>query len=161
MLFILLGICLLYSLTLTSFLYLIATIYFIIAAIIVLVVEPYKEEYVIYNIQDCVLFLWLALASALICFVNFAGIFQRKYLITALLSMLPAAVVPVMLIAIVIIYRMWKRSGWKLCKRCPTDPDLDASLAHRIINSSEYKDTCGYVSLKTTCTEVVTKPPTL
>ena len=143
------GSYLLYTFTLTGYSYTIAPIYFIIAAIIVLIVEPYKEEYAIYNTQDCLLFLWQALGSATFSFVNFAGIFKRSYLTSAYMSATLVITVPVVFISTVFIQRMWKRSGWKLCKRCQTDPDLDTSLAHRLTNSSEYKDSCGYVPLKT------------
>ena len=144
----LLGIYLLYTLTLTGYLYILAIIFCIIAAIIVLVVEPYKEEYAVYNVQDCVLFLWQALFLATICFMNFAGILHRTYLISGYLSVMIVATVPIIFIITVFTRRMWKRSGWKLCKRCQTDSDLDTSLAHRITNSSEYKDSCGYVPLQ-------------
>ena len=144
----LLGIYLLYVFTLTGYLYILAIIFCIIAAIIVLVVEPYKEEYAVYNVQDCVLFLWQALFLATICFMNFAGILHRTYLISGYLSVMIVATVPIIFIIMVFTRRMWKRSGWKLCKRCQTDSDLDTSLAHRITNSSEYKDSCGYVPLQ-------------
>ena len=144
------GNYLLYTFTLTGYVYTISIIYCIISAIIVLVVEPYKEEYAIYNIQDCVLFLWQALFSASVCFMNFAGMFQTTYLLGGQLSVIIVTTVPIIFIATVFTRRMWKRSGWKLCKRSQTDSDLDESLAHRITDSSQYKDTCGYVPMKKT-----------
>ena len=71
----LLGIYLQYAIIATGYLYELAIIYFIIVAITILIVEPYKREYAIYNILDCLLFLWLALTTASFTFFNFASLF--------------------------------------------------------------------------------------
>ena len=61
------GAYILYTFTLNALLYMIITVYYIIAAIIVLLVEPYKEEYAMYNTLDSVLYLWHATFHAFHC----------------------------------------------------------------------------------------------
>ena len=53
-----------YAFALSGFTYILYIVLFTIGAVTILIVQPYKEEYAIYNVVDCVLFLWLALFCA-------------------------------------------------------------------------------------------------
>ena len=96
---VLLGIFLQYTLNID---WIHGPIYFIIAAIIVLeYIEPCKEEYAIYNTQDCLL---QAFSSATFCFVNFAGTFQWDYLISGYVSAVLKIMSPIIFRS---MHRMW------------------------------------------------------
>ena len=133
------------SVTLTGFMYQLAIIYCTILAIIVLLVEPYKEEYALYNTLDCVLFLWQAVSTASITFMNHAGMLQRYYLVFGCVTVVLTSTVPIVYISVVIVRWLHARI---LRAKSDSVSDFDESLAHRITNSSEYKDNCGYVNLK-------------
>ena len=141
----LLGMYLLYTFTLGGFTYMLAILYCTILAIVVLIVEPYKEEYAIYNVLDTVLFLWQAFFAASVSVLNFAGMLQRAYLIAGYVSTVIGSIVPLIFIGAVVIRWILGRIR---CLKARKVSDFDASLAHRITNSGEYRDNCGYVRLQ-------------
>ena len=143
--FSLFGIYILYSVTLTGFMYQLAIIYCTILAVIVLLVEPYKEEYALYNTLDCVLFLWQAVFAASITFMNHAGMLQRYYFVFGCITVVLTGTVPTVYISVVIVRWLQARI---LRAKSDRVSDFNESLAHRITNSSEYKDNCGYVNLQ-------------
>lgn len=138
------GAYLLYAFTLNGYMYNISIVYCIIFAIIVLIVEPYKEDYAMYNILDTLLFLWQALFGVSISLVNMASLLQRKYLVFGYFVVTCVSLVPLILISAMVIKWILKRTR---CFRDRRTTDLSGSLAHRITNSNEYKDNCGYVTL--------------
>ena len=140
------GAYLLYAFTLNGYFYVITTVYYIIAAIIVLLVEPYKEEYAMYNTLDSVLYLWHALFTLSITLLNEVANLQRRFTVFAIVVIALVSVVPLLLIAGVAGH--WILRRMKCIKTMSETSDLEASLAHRITNSNEYRDSCGYVTLR-------------
>ena len=138
-----LGIYIIYSFTMSGIFYIHAILYFILIALVVLLVEPYKEEYAFYSIVDCVQYLLLAVFCSSIMFSNFTGLFQRKYMFYAYFVSTGTASIPFIYIAALVIYKIGKRSGLTFCK---TESALNESLPHRLYNSNEYRDGCGYAS---------------
>ena len=120
-----------YSLTLSIFAYHFLFFFSVFGTIVVLMVEPYKEEYANYNIVDCLVFL----NHALFCFLMsmFDVLLNRVplYLITG--SIFFVATLPVVYITTVVIIRTWKRV-------CPREHQtiVEGSLPHRVTHSSEY-----------------------
>ena len=143
----LLGIYVMYSFVRTELLYNLGIIYYILAAIIPLLVEPYKEEYVAYNVLESVLYLWHALFAAAIVTLNMSGEEQRDYMAIGYASIIFVGTIPLVLVSFLLVSWLLKILGCKKCKRFEKIQDGETSLAHRITNSQEYKDSCGYVTL--------------
>ena len=139
-----LGLYILTSCTLSAMIYKLATMYFIITATIVLLVEPYKEEYAIYSIVDCVQYLWLALFSSLIAFMNFSSLLERELLVYSYCLSIGIGTVPLLYITTLVIYKIGKRNGLKFCNK---ETVLNESLPDRLYNPNQYKDSCGYVPI--------------
>ena len=139
------GTYVLYACTRNGYLYEIVSVYCIIAAIIVLVVEPYREEYAMYNTLNCLLFLWLALFALAISLLNMVSTLLREYMVVAYVVAIGVSAVPLLLISVVATHWLLRRT--RCLKRRRSTAELDASLAHRITNSKEYKDNCGYIAL--------------
>ena len=139
-----LGLCLLYGVSVGTIVYIFLIIYFTLLALIVLLVEPYKEEYSFYNVLDCVQYLWLAIFSSSVAFLDFSGLFQREYILCTCFVILCVGTVPLIYIAALFIYKLGIRSGLKFCNKYQTVTD---SLPDRVYNPSQYKDNCGYVPI--------------
>ena len=138
-----LGFYILCTFTLSGIFYILAIVYFILIALVVLLVEPYKEEYAFYSIVDCVQYLLLAVFCSSIMFSNFTGHFQRKYMFYAYFVSVGMASIPFIYIAALVIYKIGKRSGLTFCK---TESSLNESLPHRLYNSNEYRYGYSYAS---------------
>ena len=139
-----LGLYLLFSFALTAILNLFLIIYFILLALIVLLVEPYKEEYAFYNVLDCVQYLWLAIFCSSIEFVNLSGLFQREYMLCTYFVILCVGTLPLIYIAVHVMYKIGKRSRFNKCQK---ESVLLESLPDRVYNPNQYKDNCGYVPI--------------
>ena len=139
-----LGLYLLFSFALTAILNLFLIIYFILLALIVLLVEPYKEEYAFYNVLDCVQYLWLAIFCSSIEFVNLSGLFQREYMLCTYFVILCVGTLPLIYIAVHVMYKIGKRSRFNKCQK---ESVLLESLPDRFYNPNQYKDNCGYVPI--------------
>ena len=143
-----LGIYILYSLTLSGILYILATMYFIIIALVVLLVEPYKEKYAFYNIVDCVQYLWLAVSCSSLMFLNFSAQLQRIYMIYTFIATAGVAIVPLFYILTLVVCGIGERSGLNLCKRSRPESELNQSLPDRLYNPNQYRDSCGYIPIR-------------
>ena len=135
-----------YIFTLGAFTYICSIFLYSIGAAIILIVEPYKQEYTIYNVVDCVLLLWVALFCTSVVLLNFAGLFERIYLVSTYLFITFLCTVPLVYITAVVIRWIWKRSGQRYCRKCQTEKDIDESLPDRICRSGEYKDNNSILS---------------
>ena len=140
-----LGLCLLFSVFVGTIFYIVSIIYFIIIALIVLLVEPYKEEYAFYNVLDCVQYLWLAIFCSSIAFLNFSGLLQREYISCTYFLIAGISTVPLVYIAALVIHKIGKKSDLKFCNEYQTETD---SLPDRVYNPNQYKDNCGYVPIQ-------------
>ena len=142
-----LGLCLLYGVSVGTIVYIFLIIYFIIIALIVLLVEPYKEEYAFYNVLDCVQYLWLAIFCSSVTFLDFSGLFQREYILCTCFVIVCVSTVPLIYIAALVIYKIGKRSGLNYCNKYQVETNLNDSLPDRVYNPNQYKDNCGYVPI--------------
>ena len=110
------------------------------AAVIIVIVEPYKEEYKIYNVVSANLFLWEAMFWLLTvnkCEVLYyeAGL-DDNYMSTAVLGF-----VPLVYIIVVVLHHLIRRfRGQK------GGDGLTSSLPHRLLHSDQYRDSFGYIA---------------
>ena len=104
------GSYLVYACTLCGYTYRILIVYYTIAAIIVLAIEPYKEEYAAYNTLDCLLFLWMALFALAVTLLNEISVLQRMYMVVAYVVVVGVSAVPLLLISAVAIHWLLKRT---------------------------------------------------
>ena len=93
-----LGLYLMRTFAVDTIFYIFAIIYFIIVALTLLLVEPYREEYALYNILDCVQYLWLATISSSVPFLNFSALLQRESILYAYLVIAGIGTVPLIYI---------------------------------------------------------------
>lgn len=141
------GIYIVYTVTVTEYAYVLGSLYYVMAAMVVIILEPYKEEYWKYNILDVVLFLWQALFGASISVLNFSGYFQRQFMYIAYLFIVVIGTTPILAFLIMVLWYLLRVMGCRK-KCCRSELERQTSLAHRITNSEEYKDGCGYVTLR-------------
>ena len=120
------------SLTLSIFAYNFLFFLSVFGALVVLTVEPYKEEYANYNIVDCLVFLNLALFCVLMSI--FDGLLNRATLYLTTGSIIFVATVPVVYIITVVIIQIWKR-----VRPREHQTIVEGSLPHRVTHSNEYK----------------------
>ena len=149
-----LGLCLLMGVSVGTIFYMFAIIYFIIIALIVLLVEPYKEEYAFHNVLDCVQYLWLAIFCSSIVFLDISGLFQREYTSCTYFVIAGISTVPLVYIAALVMHKIGKRSGLKFCNEYQTETN---SLPDRVYNPNQYKDNCGYVPIQNQLTVDITE----
>ena len=143
-----LGLCLLHTFTVDTIVHMFAIIYFIIIALIVFLVEPYKEEYAFYNVLDCVQYLWLAIFCSSVVFLNFSSLFQNEGILYAYFVIAGNGTVPLIYITAIFIYKIGERSGLKFFNKCQKESVLIESLPDRVYNPNQYKDNCGYVPIQ-------------
>ena len=142
-----LGLCIFRTFTVGTIIYMFAIIYFIIIALIVLLVEPYKEEYAFYNVLDCVQYLWLAIFCPSIVFLNFSSLLQNEGILYAYFVIAGNVTVPLIYITAIVIYKIGERSGLKFFNKCQKESVLLESLPDRVYHPIQYKDNCGYVPI--------------
>ena len=109
--------------------FLFATILFTIGAAVVVIVEPYKKEYSVYNIVSANLLLWQALLSASFSYEYFADICQPElnyqFIMTSLLCLFLVGYVT----GVVVLY---------VVKRFRKSADgLTSSLPHRLLQPDQ------------------------
>ena len=109
---------LLFSVTLTGLFYSIAAIVFIVLAMLVVIVRPYKDRYAKYNRIDAILILLQAMVCASVLCINFAEIKGRKYLKFSILLTGFIGCLPLFYISAVVIYRLYKRKFFHAFIRC-------------------------------------------
>ena len=131
---------LIYSVSLNDTSFSLFTMSAIIAAIVVFIVEPYKEEYSEFNIISTNLFLWIALFSAFMMRETMSSIlqveFRDHYISTFILWLLPIAYI-FGAVLVPIFRRLWRNRR---------NVSMTSSLPHRLLHSDQYKDTFGYIA---------------
>ena len=142
-----LGLCLMRTFAMGTIFYIFAIIYFVIVALPILLVEPYKEEYAFYNVLDCVQYLWLAIICSSVEFLNLSGLLQRRSIIYAYFIIVGIGTVPLIYITALGIHKIGERIGLKFFKKFQMKSVLIQSLPDRIYNPNQYKDNCGYVPI--------------
>ena len=130
-----------YSVGLSDICYTLFTITGILAASVLVIVEPHNEEYAVFNIISTNLFLWVALFSSFMAKESMASMvdvwFRDHFACTFLLWLLPVVyIIGVSLYPLIRIF--WRK----------TDNSLTNSLPHRLLYSDEYRDSFGFVAAK-------------
>ena len=131
-----------YSISLSDLCFPLFTITGTLAASVLVIVEPHKEEYAVFNIISTNLFLWVALFSSFMAKESMASMvdvwFRDRFACTFLLWLLPVVyIIGVSLYPLIRIF--WQRK---------TDNSLTNSLPHRLLYSDEYRDSFGFVAAK-------------
>ena len=120
--------------------YIFIVILCIISASIIVIVEPYKEEYKQFNVISANLFLWEALLFTSVQYKNDIYIVQSglddHYISAAILSLFPLVYIIVVIIHHVIRRFRGEKGG----------DELTSSLPHRLLHSDQYRDSFGYIS---------------
>ena len=119
-----------YSLSPGPMFFIFATFLYAIGAAVVVLVEPYKEEYSVYNAVSANLLLWQALMSTSLSYQNMAGILSPEesdyFLITSILCLFPIAYI----IGVVLLYVIRRFRN--------TSDGLTSSLPHRLLFPDQY-----------------------
>ena len=121
-----------YSLSPNRKFFFLATMLFTIGGAVVVIVEPYKEEYSVYNIVSANLLLWQALLCASFLYQNVANIVSEglnDHFITATILCLVPVVYIIGVALLRIIQRFRKTAG-----------RLTSSLPHRLLYPNEYTE---------------------
>ena len=123
------------------------TIVSAIAGVVVLTVEPYKQEYALFNRVDSVLILQLALWCGCMTCIDFASFYEQAYMVHMIMILGVVQLIHYVYIITVVICWAYKRVNSKchcqfLKKIRGGYAPFDA-LPDRLIHSNRYKD-CGF-----------------
>ena len=131
-----------YGISLSELSYIFIMILCIISAAIIVIVEPYKEEYKQFNVISANLFLWEALLFTSVVYkseVHIQSGLDDHYISATILSL-----VPLVYIIVVIIHHLIRRfRGEK------GGDEHTSSLPHRLLHSDQYRDSFGYIAAST------------
>ncbi|CAI8025599.1 hypothetical protein GBAR_LOCUS14765, partial [Geodia barretti] len=130
-----------YALSLGGVSFILVTLVSLIAAITAVIVEPYKEEYRVFNGITADLYLCAALIFTLTMGKAAAPIFEAEYNDHWILSVAFLGILPLVYITLVILHHLIMRfRGQK------AGDGLTSSLPHRLLHPDQYRDTCGYIA---------------
>ena len=136
-----------YAVSLSDVSHILIGILCIVAATIIVMVEPYKEEYKIFNVVSAILFLWEALFFTTTVYKSAAYILQPE-LGDRFASVIVLALVPLVYIIVVVLHHLIRRfRGQK------GGDGLTSSLPHRLLHSDQYRDSFGYIATSSHYTE--------
>ena len=118
--------------------YIFITILCIVGAIVIVLVEPYAEEYKVFNVVGAIVFLWQALfvGSLVENSKPFVSI-STHYKSAMILSL-----VPLVYIILVVLHHLIRRFRGQ--KR---GDGLTSSLPHRLLHSDQYRDSFGFIGV--------------
>ena len=123
----------------------------IMAAVIVLILQPFKEAYDIYNMLTLQLLLWAALFFAFLVGENFTTIFSAG-LHGHYISCCVLGLVPLIYIMGVVVHHFYKRCCYTRLNKAFGTVAL-SSLPHRVLHSDQYQNTCGFVPVSSHATQ--------
>ena len=127
-----------YAVSLGNMSFILVTLLFLVAAIITVIVEPYKDEYKVYNVISANLFLWEALFFTLI--INrFATYIYEKKLNDNFASVIALVFVPLVYILVAVLHHLIRRF------RGQRD-GFTSLLPHHLLHSDQYRDSFGYIA---------------
>ena len=118
--------------------YIFITILCIVGAIVIVLVEPYAEEYKVFNVIGAIVLLWQALfvGSLVENSKPFVSI-NTHYKSAMILSL-----VPLVYIILVVLHHLIRRfRGQK------GGDGLTSSLPHRLLHSDQYRDSFGFIGV--------------
>ena len=138
-----------YAITLSELYYALVLIILIVFAMLITIIQPYKEEHSVHNTMDTVLMLTLAMCSVLTLGANVAVLKAHHYTNVMLALAFFVAVLPLLYITFILL--RWLRSRCKVGRRCGftctwrlspersrTQSKSDDLLPDRLINSEAY-----------------------
>ena len=131
---------LLYALSISLLSYVFVLVLCTIGAIVIVIAEPYKEEYRVFNIISANLLLWLALVyTAIINSLasnNFQKGYNDHYMVATVLSLFPLGYIT----GITLHHLMRKFRREKVVDT------LSGSLPDRLLHSDRYRDSVGFIA---------------
>ena len=126
-----------YALSISEMSYIFAVLLCTIGAIVIIIVEPYKEEYEVFNVISANCLLWLSLFFAnFTAAISYGEPTDRKHIFALILSLFPLTY-----IIVVILHHFMKRFRQK--RGAGT---LSISLPHRLLHSEDYRDSFGFIA---------------
>ena len=111
-------------------------VYVLLCVLVVVIVQPYKEEYRLYNILDPVMILTHALLLAGVTAINSANVKQRAYISSLFVFVGIVLLLPQLYLAAVALWWIYK-SAFCQCKPIDTQ-ELSPSIPDRLLHSSNY-----------------------
>ena len=130
----------LYALSIGLLSYVFVLVLCTIGAIVIVIVEPYKEEYRVFNIISANLLLWVTLLYAAITSSSASYIFQNgyndHYMAAAVLSLFPLGY-----ITGITLHHLIRRF-----RRGKVVETLSGSLPDRLLHSDQYRDSFGFIA---------------
>ena len=135
--------CIFYSLSL---------VFILVCAILVILIEPYSEEYKVYNILEPCLLLTLTGFIAGVTGINVSNMLNREYLVTMFILTAVIGLIPQLYLIILSFQWILKRNIFCHCRRTPSEPQ---DLPDRLLHSDRYSkpidsnSTIKYSSLNT------------
>ena len=126
-----LGIYLLLFFPLSAIFYNLALVYVLVCAIVVLLIEPYRDQYQFHNHLEPCVFLSLAFIMAGVSGVNIGNLESRDYVPGMFMFTALVAMVPMVYLSIVTVRWVLQRNpcGFRVARRTE-DPDLPHRLLH-------------------------------
>ena len=138
-----------YAITLEEIANVLLSILCIIAAIITLILNPFKKEYEVFNRVYAVFCLWTALFFGSMSVVGLSGIiavrFFTGYYVIGLLGF-----TPLIYMTLITVHHIGKRCKLLRKKDFVGSVATPTSLPDRLLNSEEYRDSFGYVAASST-----------
>ena len=149
---------------LTGFGYLLVTIIFIVAGMTAIAVQPYREEYALFNVVDPVLLLWQAILCTSISYLNITGLEDKEFYGSSSFLIGIVSLVPFAYLVAVAMHWIYKRSNCRVHNRILSyirpQNHFEEPLPDRVSRPHQYRDSFGYVPLKNSHEEVLTDPST-
>ena len=146
----LVNIC--YAICLNGLVYILVTAIFICAAIVVIIFEPYKQEFSQFNCIDAIFMLYVAMWCGTLSFLNISAMFQRTYDLSLMVLFGCINVLHNIILAGVLLWWLYRRCNLKIHLRLMKkvgygQRELSSDiLPHRLLNSDQYRDSgFGYV----------------
>ncbi|CAI8024233.1 hypothetical protein GBAR_LOCUS14094 [Geodia barretti] len=126
---------LIYSISLNDICFALLTVTSLIGATIVVIVQPYREEYSAFNVISANLFLWQALVCAFMSRESLSAIvaaeFKDHFFCVFLLWLVPLTyIIGIPLHKLVVKFRQWQLQKAS---------SLTSSLPHRLVHSDQYR----------------------
>ena len=159
-LFVRFSIFITYAITLNGLAYLLVIIILIVAGITVIAVQPYKQEYALFNVVDPTLILFSGILLTGLSYMNIAGLEERTFYESASNLFWFVSVIPLVYILAVVMHWMYKRSNCRLLSRILSyirpQNRFEESLPDRVSRPHRYQDSFGFVPLQNSHEEVLT-----
>ena len=116
----------------------------VISALIVVIVQPFKEEYNIFNMLSTNVLLVMALICASVAHYDASPV--KRYGSFIIIGPFVLALLPLIYIMGVVIHHFYKRFCYTRFNKA-FGTVVVSSLPHRILQSDQYQNTCGFTTV--------------